>query len=80
MVAQREGLTLTTIEGGEVQRYREEGNPFEFSHTLEEQIDRQIAAGFVITGCRQYRSGRQRLSYRHKPLGPGQHLQRSRHD
>jgi len=31
-------------------RYQEEGIPFEFSHTLEDQIGGQIAAGFVITG------------------------------
>jgi SAM-dependent methyltransferase len=34
----------------EVRRYQEEGIPFEFSHTLEDQIGGQIAAGFVITG------------------------------
>ncbi len=34
----------------EQQRYRDEGLPFEFSHTLEEQIGGQIAAGFAITG------------------------------
>jgi ubiquinone/menaquinone biosynthesis C-methylase UbiE len=34
----------------EIQRYREEGIPFEFSHTLEDQIGGQIAAGFVIAG------------------------------
>lgn len=31
-------------------RYMEEGTPFEFSHSLEDQIGGQIAAGFVITG------------------------------
>ena len=34
----------------EKQRYREQGIPLEFSHTLEDQIGGQIAAGFVITG------------------------------
>lgn len=34
----------------EEQRYREEGIPFEFSHTLEDQIGGQIEAGFVIVG------------------------------
>ncbi len=34
----------------EQRRYRDEGLPFEFSHTLEEQIGGQIEAGFVITG------------------------------
>ena len=32
------------------QRYAEEGEPFEFSHTLEEQIGGQLAAGFMLTG------------------------------
>jgi ubiquinone/menaquinone biosynthesis C-methylase UbiE len=34
----------------QVQRYAEEGAPLEFSHTLEDQIGGQIAAGFVIAG------------------------------
>ena len=34
----------------EKRRYKEEGIPVEFSHTLEEQIGGQIVAGFVITG------------------------------
>jgi len=34
----------------EMRRYVEEGEPFEFSHTLETQIGGQIAAGFAITG------------------------------
>jgi SAM-dependent methyltransferase len=34
----------------EKERYRAEGLPFVFSHTLEEQIGGQIAAGFVING------------------------------
>lgn len=34
----------------EVAAYREEGRPLEFSHTLEEQIGGQIAAGFMIAG------------------------------
>jgi len=32
------------------QRYSREGIPFEFSHTLEEQIGGQLEAGFVLTG------------------------------
>jgi SAM-dependent methyltransferase len=32
------------------QRYRGEGIPFEFSHTLEDQIGGQVEAGFVIAG------------------------------
>jgi hypothetical protein len=31
-------------------RWAEAGRPLEFSHTLEDQIGGQIAAGFVITG------------------------------
>ena len=34
----------------ERQHYLEEGLPFEFSHTLDEQIGGQIEAGFIITG------------------------------
>jgi SAM-dependent methyltransferase len=34
----------------EKQQYMEEGEPLEFSHTLEDQIGGQLDAGFVITG------------------------------
>ena len=34
----------------EKQQYIEDGDPLEFSHTLEDQIGGQIDAGFVITG------------------------------
>jgi hypothetical protein len=34
----------------EKQRYVQDGEPFEFSHTLEDQIGGQLAAGFVLTG------------------------------
>jgi ubiquinone/menaquinone biosynthesis C-methylase UbiE len=34
----------------EKQHYLENGEPFEFSHTLEEQIGGQTAAGFLISG------------------------------
>jgi SAM-dependent methyltransferase len=34
----------------EQQRYRDEGQPFEFSHMLEDQIGGQLEAGFIITG------------------------------
>jgi len=34
----------------EKRRYVAEGEPFEFSHTLEDQIGGQLDAGFVITG------------------------------
>jgi SAM-dependent methyltransferase len=34
----------------EVQRYLEEKEPFEFSHTLEDQIGGQLDAGFLLAG------------------------------
>jgi len=34
----------------DARRFREEGTPLEFSHSLEDQIGGQIAAGFAITG------------------------------
>ena len=34
----------------EKKRYIEDGEPFEFSHTLDDQIGGQLDAGFVITG------------------------------
>lgn len=33
-----------------VQKYQQEGEPLEFSHTLEDQIGGQIEAGFLIAG------------------------------
>jgi hypothetical protein len=33
-----------------MQRYIEEKRPFEFGHTLSEQIQGQIGAGFLIAG------------------------------
>ncbi len=41
---------MESLSAEEKARYIENGDPFEFSHTLEEQIGGQIAAGFVITG------------------------------
>jgi SAM-dependent methyltransferase len=41
---------LEHLTGEEKRRFREEGIPLEFGHTLEDQIGGQIAAGFVITG------------------------------
>jgi len=38
-------------------RYAREGAPFEFSHTLEDQIGGQIDAGFVIAGLYEDRYG-----------------------
>ncbi len=41
---------VASLSEAEKQRYIEEGEPFEFSHTLEDQIGGQLDAGFVITG------------------------------
>ncbi len=41
---------ITSLSEEEKQRYVRDGIPFEFSHTLEEQIGGQLDAGFVITG------------------------------
>jgi len=42
-----DAATFTTQE---IRAKRENGDPLEFGHTLEEQIGGQIAAGFVLTG------------------------------
>lgn len=49
---------LEQLSEAQVQRFREEGIPFEFSHTLEDQIGGQIDAGFVITGFYEDRDQR----------------------
>ena len=41
---------LEILSDEEKQRYNDEGNTFEFSHSLEDQIGGQIEAGFIITG------------------------------
>ena len=41
---------LDSLTEEERQRYIDEGTPFEFSHTLEDQIGGQIDAGFLIAG------------------------------
>jgi SAM-dependent methyltransferase len=41
---------LEQLSDAEKKRYQEEGIPFEFGHSLEDQIGGQIEAGFVITG------------------------------
>ena len=41
---------VESLSNDEKRRFVEEGIPFEFSHTLDDQIGGQIAAGFVITG------------------------------
>lgn len=40
---------LASLSEDERQAYMEKGIPFEFSHTLEEQIGGQLQAGFVLT-------------------------------
>lgn len=40
----------TDLEDAEKQRKLDQGEPFDFSHTLDDQIGGQIDAGFVITG------------------------------
>ncbi len=41
---------IDSLEDAEKRRYESEGIPLEFSHTLEDQIGGQTAAGFIITG------------------------------
>jgi SAM-dependent methyltransferase len=41
---------LTSLDEETLARYRAEGLPLEFSHTLTDQIGGQLAAGFVLTG------------------------------
>jgi SAM-dependent methyltransferase len=41
---------LESLSEEQKQRYIENGDPFEFSHTLEDQIGGQLEAGFVLTG------------------------------
>jgi SAM-dependent methyltransferase len=41
---------LESLPEEEVRRYAEQGEPLEFSHTLDDQIGGQLDAGFVITG------------------------------
>jgi len=41
---------LQSLSEQEKQKYREGGHPFEFGHSLEDQIGGQIDAGFVIAG------------------------------
>ncbi len=40
----------------ELQRYLQEGTPLEWSHSLDEQIGGQLAAGFALTGFYEDRS------------------------
>ncbi len=41
---------MTHLSTKERERLLAEGAPIEYSHTLDEQLGGQIAAGFVITG------------------------------
>ncbi|HSR31613.1 MAG TPA: class I SAM-dependent methyltransferase, partial [Anaerolineae bacterium] len=41
---------LDSLSEEEKQRYLRDGEPFEFSHTLEDQIGGQLEVGFVLTG------------------------------
>jgi SAM-dependent methyltransferase len=41
---------LESLDEDEKQRFVQDGEPFEFSHTLEDQIGGQLDAGFVLTG------------------------------
>jgi SAM-dependent methyltransferase len=41
---------LKSLSAQEIQRYRDENIPFEFGHTLADQIGGQIAAGFLLAG------------------------------
>ena len=41
---------LLSLTEEQKQRYLDEGSPFEFSHTLDDQIGGQLDAGFVIIG------------------------------
>ena len=48
---------LASLSEDEKERYAREGSPFEFSHTLEDQIGGQTDAGFVIAGFYEDRYG-----------------------
>jgi len=41
---------LTHLSPEELKRYLEEGEPLEWSHSLEEQVGGQLQAGFLLTG------------------------------
>jgi len=41
---------LTSLDAATLDRYRQEGLPMEFSHTLTDQIAGQLAAGFLLAG------------------------------
>jgi SAM-dependent methyltransferase len=41
---------LTSLDAGTLERYRQEGLPMEFSHTLTDQISGQLDAGFLLAG------------------------------
>jgi ubiquinone/menaquinone biosynthesis C-methylase UbiE len=41
---------LESLSDRQIEMYKREGIPFEFGHTIEDQIGGQIAAGFIIDG------------------------------
>ncbi len=41
---------MTSLDPEERKAYEDDMQPYEFGHTLEDQIGGQLAAGFVITG------------------------------
>jgi SAM-dependent methyltransferase len=41
---------LDSLSEEQKERYVEDGEPFEFGHTLDDQIGAQLEAGFVLTG------------------------------
>lgn len=41
---------LTSLSDAERRQYIDDEQPLEFSHTLDDQIGGQLAAGFVLTG------------------------------
>ncbi len=47
---------VTDLNATEIRHRQEQGEPMEFSHTLNDQIGGQIEAGFVITGFYEDRS------------------------
>ena len=41
---------LESLDAAQQERFVSDGEPFEFSHTLDEQVGGQLEAGFVLTG------------------------------
>ncbi len=49
---------VTHLTPDELDRMRREGTAFEWSHSFDEQLGGQLAAGFVLTGFKEGRDGR----------------------